>query len=347
MAYLSNLIIFETEYMKKVLVIGLAMLCAPAFAAQDNMVLPAESSVIGTVNGKDVTLGEIQSKKIHDLRSDLHKEIENAFITEAIQRLKETNKEFGKISVPELKEAEIQKFYIENGLNARGSYEQFAPQIRQYLNRMLQSKEEYALYKVAKKNGQTSSNLVEPDPYLVTVPVETAFIQGAKKGSVMLLEFSDFQCPYCKKVQPALQELVKKYQDRVAFGYRHYPLAFHQQADESAIGAECAREQGKFLEMHASLYKQQKQQSPEAIKKIAQDIGVADIKKFNSCLDGNKYRKLLERDMEVAESVGINGTPAFVIGKYDSAKGVIRGEVLSGALPVDVIAKALDMYLAK
>ena len=333
--------------MKKVLVVGLAMLCAQAIAASDNMVLPNESSVVGTVNGKDITLGDIQSKKIHDLRSNLHKELENAFISEAIQRLRETNKEFGKISLPELKEAEIRKFYDNNGLKKRGSYEQFAPQIRQYLKQMMQSKEEYGLYKVAQKNGQTSSQLVEPGPYLVTVPVETAFIQGAKKGSVMLLEFSDFQCPYCKKVQPALQELVKKYQDKVAFGYRHYPLAFHQEADESAIASECAREQGKFLEMHASLYKQQKQQSPEALKKIAKDIGVADMKKFNTCLDGNKYRKLLQRDMEVAESVGINGTPAFVIGKYDSVKGVIRGEVLSGALPVDVIAGALEKYLAK
>jgi protein-disulfide isomerase len=202
------------------------------------------------------------------------------------------------------------------------------------------------LYKVAGDKGQASSRLVDPGPFIVTVPVETAYIQGAKSGSVMLLEFSDFQCPYCKKVQPALQKLVKKYKAKVAFGYRHYPLAFHQEADESAVAAECAREQGKFMEMHTHLYQQQSKQSLEDLKSIAKDIGIKDLKKFNACLKDNKYRKLLERDMEVAQSVGINGTPAFVIGKYDSKKGIIKGEILSGAQPVEVIEEAITKYLA-
>ncbi len=333
--------------MKKILVFGLAMLSAQVTAAADYSILPDESSVVGAVNGKDVSLGEIQNKKIHELRQDLHKEIENAFISEAIKRLRETNKEFGAISIPPLKDAEIRKFYDDNGLNMRGSYEQFAPQIRQYLRQMMQSREEYRLYKTAEEKGQATSRLVDPGPFLISVPVETAFIQGAKGGSVMLLEFSDFQCPYCKKVQPALRDLVKKYHDRVAFGYRHFPLDFHQEADESAIAAECAREQGKFLEMHASLYQQQKRQSVSDLKMIATKIGVADTKKFNACLDGNKYRKLLERDMEVARSIGINGTPAFVIGNYDSKKGVLTGEILTGALPVEVITETLEEYLAK
>ena len=333
--------------MKKFFLIGLAIFSGQVFAAVNSSVLPNESSVIGEVNGKQITLGEVQNRKIHELRSKLYETLENAFISAAIQQLRKSNKEFGKISVPELKEKEVKDFYESNNLSMRGSYEQFAPQIRQYLKQMMLAREEYKLYKIAVKKGQASTKLVEPGPFLVTVPVETAYIQGAKKGSVMLLEFSDFQCPYCKKVQPALQKLVKKYSDKVAFGYRHYPLAFHQEADESAVAAECAREQGKFLEMHASLYKQQNNQSIENLKKIAKDIGVKDLKKFDSCLQGDKYRKLLARDMEVAESIGINGTPAFVVGKFDSEKGIVKGEILAGALPVDELEKALKKYLAK
>ncbi len=333
--------------MKNILVLLFAAISVQVAVASDDSVLPNDSSVVGAVNGKEISLGEIQNKKIHELRQDLHKEIENAFISEAIKRLRETNKEFDGISIPSLKETEIRKFYNDNGLNMRGSYEQFAPQIRQYLKQMMQAREEYRLYKTAEKKGQASSRLVDPGPFLVSIPVETAFIQGAKNGSVMLLEFSDFQCPYCKKVQPLLRDLVKKYRDRVAFGYRHFPLSFHQEADESAIAAECAREQGKFLEMHSSLYQQQGRQSVSDLKKIAVKIGVADTKKFNACLDGNKYRKLLERDMEVAESIGINGTPAFVIGKYDSKNGNLKGEILTGALPVDIITDALERYLSK
>lgn len=333
--------------MKKFFLIGLAIFSGQVFAAVNSSVLPNESSVIGEVNGKQITLGEVQNRKIHELRSKLYETLENAFISAAIQQLRKSNKEFGKISVPELKEKEVKDFYESNNLSMRGSYEQFAPQIRQYLKQMMLAREEYKLYQMAAKKGQASTKLVEPGPFLVTVPVETAYIQGAKKGSVMLLEFSDFQCPYCKKVQPALQKLVKKYSDKVAFGYRHFPLAFHQEADESAVAAECAREQGKFLEMHASLYKQQNNQSLENLKKIAKDIGVKDLKKFDSCLQGDKYRKLLARDMEVAESIGINGTPAFVVGKFDSEKGIVKGEILAGALPVDELEKALKKYLAK
>ncbi len=332
--------------MKKLLIIGLVIMSGQA-VANDNTVLPEESSVVGSVNGREITLGEIQNRKIHELRANLHKELENAFITEAIKRLSKTNKAFGEIKLPPLKEEEVRKFYDDKGLDMRGSYEQFAPQIRQYLNQTAQVKAEYKLYLEAEEKKQVTSNLVEPGPYLVSVPVETAFIQGAQKGSVMLLEFSDFQCPYCKKVQPSLRELVKKYRDQVAFGYRHFPLAFHTEADESAIAAECAREQGKFLDMHAKLYQQQGRQSVDELKKIAKDIGVADTKKFNTCLDEDRYRKLIERDMEVADSVGINGTPAFVIGAYDAKKGVLIGEVLQGALPVDVIDETLQHYLNK
>lgn len=333
--------------MKKYIVFGLAILCGQVVAAAETSLLPNESSIVGEVNGSQITLGDIQNKKIHELRSNLHKELENAFITEAIRRLRESDKAFGKISVPEPKDEDVRKFFDANNLSARGSYEQFAPQIRQYLTQMLTAREEYKLYKMAGDKGQASNNLVDPGPFLVTVPVETAYIQGAKKGSVMLLEFSDFQCPYCKKVQPALQQLVKKYSDKVAFGYRHYPLAFHQEADESAIAAECAREQGKFLEMHSGLYKQQKNQSVESLKKLAKDIGVKDLNKFNACLDGDKYRKLLARDMEVAQAAGINGTPAFVVGKFDSDKGIIQGEILAGALPIDQLEQALKRYLNK
>jgi protein-disulfide isomerase len=333
--------------MKKFLLIGLVIFSGQAFGAVNSSVLPDESSIVGEVNGKQITLGELQNRKIHELRSKLYETMENAFISAAIKQLRKSNKEFGKISVPEPKEKEVKDFYESNNLSMRGSYEQFAPQIRQYLKQMMLAREEYKLYKMAAKKGQASTKLVEPEPFLVTVPVETAYIQGAKKGSVMLLEFSDFQCPYCKKVQPALQKLVEKYSDKVAFGYRHFPLAFHQEADESAVAAECAREQGKFLEMHASLYKQQNNQSVENLKKIAKDIGVKDLGKFNSCLQGDKYRKLLARDMEVAESIGINGTPAFVVGKFDSDKGMLKGEILSGALPIDELEKALKKYLAK
>jgi len=332
--------------MKKVIVLGLSMLFGQAVAVAGNAILPNEESVIGTVNGKNVTLGEVQTRKIHELRKDLFKEMENAFISEAIKRLRKKDKGFADIKLPEMKESEVRRFYKDNGLAQHGSYEELAPQVRQYLSQMMRARVEYNLYKLAGEKGQVSSKMVDPGAFIIKVPVETAFIQGATKGSVMVLEFSDFQCPFCRKVQPTVREMVKRYSDRVAFAYRHLPLSIHPQAEGSAVATECAREQGKFIQMHERLYQQQSNQSAAVLKKIAKDVGVKDMDKFNACLDEGKYRSLVKRDMEVAASVGISGTPAFIIGRFDSEKGVVEGEVLSGAQPLEVFVKIVEKYLS-
>ncbi len=331
--------------MKKAIVLVLSMLVGQTVAVAGNAVFPNEGSVIGTIKGKKVTLGDIQTRKIHELRKDLYKAIENAFISEAIKRLKETDKAFADIKLPEMKESEVRKFYEERGLRRHGSFLEVAPQIREYLTQVMQAKVEYNLYKIAEEDGKVSSNLADPGTFIVTVPIETAFIRGAANGSVMVLEFSDFQCPFCRKVQPTVQELVRRYSDKVAFAYRHLPLSIHQEADESAVATECAREQGKFIQMHQRLYQQQLDQSVEALKKIAKDIGVKNMKKFNACLTKDKYRSLVNRDMEVAASVGISGTPAFVVGRYDRKNGVVEGEIMAGAQPLEAFVKTVEKYL--
>ncbi len=333
--------------MKRIIFFLLATLLGQAVAASGDTIIPNEASVIGTVDGKEITLGEIESKKIHELRNDLYEEIENAFISEAINRLRKSDKEFDKIKPPKVSEQEMRLFYDYNGLSRHGSYEQLAPEIREYLQKRYRAKIEYGLYKIAVDKGRASSNMVDPGAYIVTVPVETAYIRGAKDGSVMLLEFSDFQCPYCKKVQIIINRLIKQYGDRVAFGYRHYPLATHREADDSAVAVECAREQGKFVQMHERLYQQQSRQSIKDLQNLAKDIGVADLKKFNACLKDDRYHKLLDHDIEVAGAAGITGTPSFIIGRYDRNKGVVTGELLTGTLPEDVFVQTLEKYLSK
>ena len=333
--------------MKRIIFFTLAVLLGQTAAASSDLVIPNEASVIGTVDGKKITLGEIESKKIHELRNDLYEEIENAFISEAINRLKKSDKEFAKIKLPQISEQEMRLFYDYNGLSQHGSYEQLAPEIKQYLQKRYRAKIEYGLYQVAVDKGLVSSNMVDPGAYVVTVPVETAFVRGAKNGSVMLLEFSDFQCPYCKKVQIIIDRLIKKYGDRVAFGYRHYPLAAHREADGSAVAVECAREQGKFIQMHERLYQQQSRQSTKDLQNLAKEIGVADLKKFNACLQDDRYLKLLNHDIEVAGAAGITGTPSFIIGRYDHSKGAVTGELLTGTMPEDVFTKTLEKYLSE
>ena len=99
----------------------------------------------------------------------------------------------------------------------------------------------------------------------------------------------------------------------MAFGYRHFPLAFHKEADEAAIASECAREQGKFEEIHMILYSRQKAQDKEELKKYAREIKVKYPDKFDECLDNEKYRGLVDQDMKDGSSLGITGTPGFLL----------------------------------
>jgi len=332
--------------MKRVIFFVVAMWVGFSAVAAEKGMLPTDESVLGKVGDTPITLGEVQTKEIHELREKLYEAMQNVFVSTALEHLKKSDKGISGIQLPELREDEVRRFYDENGLSRRGSYEELAPQIRQYLKRSFQAEVDYAIFMDARKKGKVTSNLRAPSAFMVKVPVETAFIRGKEDAGVMLLEFSDFQCPFCKKVQPTLQALVKEYGDRVAFGYRHFPLSFHQQADESAVASECAREQGKFLQMHERLYGQQTKQPVEELKRFAQEIGVADMDKFNSCLSSDKYRSLLDRDMEVAQAVGISGTPAFIIGTFDKKSGILEGELLSGAQPAKVFTQMLDKYLA-
>ena len=202
-------------------------------------------------------------------------------------------------------------------------------------------------YSLALKKGWVISNLEAPSDFLLKGNIKTGYLRGNKKASVILLEYSDYQCPFCRRVQSTISKLLDKYKDRVAFGYRHFPLAFHKEADEAAIASECAREQGKFEEIHRILYSRQKAQDKEELKKYAREIKVKYPAKFDECLDSEKYRGLVNQDMKDGANLGITGTPGFFVGLFNPKSGEIQGEVLSGAQPYDAFQQALEKYLSQ
>jgi protein-disulfide isomerase len=161
---------------------------------------------------------------------------------------------------------------------------------------------------------------------------------GNKNAKVTIVEFSDFQCPFCKQFADATFPQIKKdYIDtgKVKFIYRHYPLrAIHPEAYRAALSSECAKEQGKFWEFHDEDYKNQTTLSVDAFKQFAQTIGL-NTSKFNTCLDSEKYKKVVEEDEALGNGVGVNGTPAFFV----------NGKLISGALPYDSFKTVIDAAL--
>jgi len=321
--YLISLILIFTAYFTAI--------------AQTSSAAPA-----GTVfHPNPVTFEDVRNKKANDLSLQLYQHLSVRLMEYALEKLAAKHQEI--ILTPERKVTlkDIITVYEQNDLQERGTLEQIRPQIKKFLEQQIRSQHMLNQYSLALKKGWVISNLEAPSDFLLKGNIKTGYLRGNKKASVILLEYSDYQCPFC------LRKLLDKYQDRVAFGYRHFPLAFHKEADEAAIASECAREQGKFEEIHRILYSRQKAQDKEELKKYAREIKVKYPVKFDECLDNEKYRGLVDQDMKDGANLGITGTPGFFVGLFNPKSGEIQGEVLSGAQPYDAFQQALEKYLSQ
>ncbi|WP_242361254.1 thioredoxin domain-containing protein [Anaeromyxobacter sp. SG17] len=161
-------------------------------------------------------------------------------------------------------------------------------------------------------------------------------VRGNPKAPVTIVLFSDFQCPFCARVGPTLDEVQRTYGDKVKVVWKHQPLPFHQQALPAAEAAEAAREQGKFWQMHDKLFASQRELSPDAFTRIAREIGL-DSKKFQASVQSGKARARIQQDQQLAASVGAQGTPTMFV----------NGERVVGAVPFEQLKAVIDRQLAK
>ena len=162
---------------------------------------------------------------------------------------------------------------------------------------------------------------------------------GSADAPVTIVEFSDFQCPYCAKFYfETFGQLHEKYikSGKVKFAYRHFPLSFHENAQKAAEASECAREQNKFWEYADKLFANQKSLGTESLKKYAAELGL-DAKKFNECLDSGKAAPLVQADLSDGLEMGVSGTPAFLINE----------KLISGAQPFSAFETVIEQELNK
>ncbi|MEE2599506.1 MAG: thioredoxin domain-containing protein [SAR324 cluster bacterium] len=303
--------------------------------------------VIGVVDGTPVTFEDVRNKKSNDLSLQLFQQLSIQLIEFSIEKLAAKHPEIKLTVDKKITLKEIIAFYEQNNLMERGTLDQLRPQIEKFLKQQVRSQHMLNQYSLALQKGWIVSHLEAPSDFLLKGNIKTAYMRGNKKASVVVLEYSDYQCPFCGRVQITLGKLIKNYQNRVAFGYRHFPLAFHQEADEAAIAAECAREQDKFEEIHMLLFKKPKAQTLDNLKKYAREIKIKSPAKFDKCLESEKYRGLVNQDLKDGAELGITGTPGFFVGLFDYKSGEIQGEVLSGAQPYSTFKQTIEKYLSR
>ncbi|PYV18918.1 MAG: hypothetical protein DMG21_03390, partial [Acidobacteria bacterium] len=160
---------------------------------------------------------------------------------------------------------------------------------------------------------------------------------GNPNAPVTIVEFGDFECPYCGDAEKSLEAVQAKYGDRIRFVFRHYPVwALHPYAEKAAEASECAADQGKFWEGAKKLYDQQADLSDPALLRYAQEMGL-DMSKFKSCLASGEMAKRVRRDYDDGMAVGVRRTPTFFIG----------GKMAEGALDVSQFSQLIDQALAQ
>src|SRR5437899_225005 len=173
-------------------------------------------------------------------------------------------------------------------------------------------------------------------PPSVDVAYDPARVKGDPEAPVTIVEFSDFQCPFCKKTESTLKDLLIKYSGRVKLAYMDFPLReIHSQAQKAAEASRCAGEQGKFWEYHDALYADQSKLNGAELLTHARTLNL-DGKSFQSCLDSGKFKSKVEADLEQGKKLGVAGTPGFFV----------NGVFLSGARPQADFEKIIDSQLA-
>ena len=208
-----------------------------------------------------------------------------------------------------------------------------APQIVDFLNRQ-QRGVAMQVYLAQLRSQYDVRNLLEP----ARIEVEaTGPSRGPEDAPITLVEFSDFECPFCVRVLPTLAQVEETYGDQVRIVYRQFPLnRIHPNAQLSAEASLCADAQGKFWEMHDAIFEARGKAGADELKIMAADLGL-DSEVFDGCLDSREFRGQVEVDLEAGRQAGVTGTPALFI----------NGRFLSGAQPFSVVSRVIDDELTR
>ncbi len=185
--------------------------------------------------------------------------------------------------------------------------------------------------------GRAEARSQRPDPSaLHAVDVDGAPVRGPESAKVTIVEFADFQCPFCTRVSATLGQIREQYPNDVKFVFKHLPLRIHPQAPGAHAAAEAAHRQGKFWEMHDRIFASPTDLAPETFVGYAQQFGL-DVGQFKKDVGSDAVKSRVDADMKEAQKLGVSGTPAFFI----------NGKYIAGAQPFEAFKTRIDEELGK
>ena len=334
--------------------------CARDSSAKTNAESPAPSSstsepeVLATIGDEPVTMSDVRGRvgEALDKVETQYQRSRSKLIDSTIQAILRDRvlmaeaKKQGK-TVDELVEAEagvpmeptdveVGTWYQENRARiGNRTLEQVRPQIVNYLR---EQRRKNAMSKLEERLDRDFQVKLHYEPYRLTFNNTGAPTSGRPDATVTLVEFSDFQCPYCQGFVQTLKRIEKEYGEKVLIVYRQYPIpSLHPNAFKAAEASLCANEQGKFWELHDVMFAEQQQLSVSDLKEKARRLGM-NSKKFDGCLDSGRYVEQVQNDQKEGLRAGITGTQTVFINGF-----LVEG----GAVPFESIASMINRELAR
>lgn len=317
----------------------LALLAAGRLAAQ------SDSGVVANVGGVQVTMSELEQQESQRLLAAHYSyyQAEIKALNDLIdKKLIEQKAQSQHISVEELTKREItakvtdptedqMKVYYE-GLETDQPYEAVREKILEKI-RQLRTEKARAAY-VRTLRAETTVYIALAPPRAEVDSQNAQLHKGPEKAAVQLVEFADYECPYCQKVAADITKLVADYGDKVSFSYRDFPLQMHARAEKAAEAARCANKQSKFWEFHDEIY-HSKELDVDQLKAQARALKL-NTDDFDKCLDTGEEAAAVDKDRKEGERLGLSGTPSFFV----------NGHYLSGALDYAALRQIVDQQLA-
>lgn len=233
-------------------------------------------------------------------------------------------------------DSEVEKFYEENKRRFRGKpLDQVRDSVKAQLVKSQQREALSELLEELREKAAVDVALDPPELPRLEVAVGKNPVRGDAGGPITIVEFADYECPYCSRGYESMQKVMSKYEGKVQWYFRDFPLSFHRNAVDYAVGAICAGEQGKYWDMHdAILDNQKKLKAGEGVAGLAKDLDL-DEAAFATCMANEAHKKQVMTDMSEGQAVGVSGTPAYFI----------NGIMISGAQPVENFEAIIDREL--
>ena len=314
----------------------------PGGSASQKQDAPAPSGAAAMVDGQPITQAQVDERAARQIYEIRHQTLEEMLSDQLLEKeakargiTKEAlmEKEVG-AKVTEPTPAEVDQIWEANKARMPGkTREQVAPDIINWLKGQKAPAVQQAFLQSLRSKYKVQVLLESPR---VEVSVDDDPARGPSGAPVTIVEFSDFQCPFCGRVEPAVKQVLDTYKDKVRFVYRDFPLGMHPFAPKAAEAAQCANEQGKYWEFHDALYADQSKLSVSDLQATAGRLGLkADP--FKTCLESGKYTAEVNKDLADGQKAGVNSTPFFFI----------NGIPVVGAQGYEAFAEVIDRELAK